>query len=443
MNIKNTNSLLQYWNKKDNLFKMNTYLIITIFIFTSINYFLYNNSISNMLIFSIFLLLNLILLSFMNYKNKIINILFMISFFIKSIYAYNLFINGHFPFNDSLTYLTHLDAMKYGNGIKSFGDVYNVAQSLHVGYHYFIFIIDLIFKNKYALYMSNIIMFQASVVLFLNYLKDKKLNKQIINITICFSLISFNMVIFTSNILKDSLVLFMTILSIYLYNKYTIKKEKKYILGLTVSLVILFITRIYTGVALTLAIIVDYILNYNTFKKNIYNIKFNKKFILISSSIIISVVILIKYTGIWMYIDAIRISLESSFTNIPLLVIGTIKELVRTFISPLPWNALDKIDVYSITAIDSTLAIVFGFTLLMFIVKFLKFKELRKLTYIYIIPIFIQASILGITYNEGSVRQRIAIFLFIPLLYCIGYFYNYNKPDKGIYENDIDEIKHN
>ncbi|WP_158540672.1 hypothetical protein [Romboutsia weinsteinii] len=323
--------------------------------------------------------------------------------------------------------------MKKNSGIQSFNAVYHVASSLHVGYHYFIYIIDLVFKNNYALYMSNILMFQASAVLLLNYLTDKKFKEKIIKIVVICSLLSFNMVIFTSSILKDSLVLFTVMLSIYMYNRYRLSGKKINIVLLFLALIVLLLTRIYTCVAMVIAISIDYMITSDVISEKIRTIKFNRKSIGISVVSIIVGFIIIRFTSIWMYVIAISNSMRSALYDIPGLVIGTIKEIVRTFLSPLPWNVLDSFDVYTITAIDSTLALIFVFTLLMLIIKIIKYKHVRNITLIYVIPIIIQASILGITYDTGSVRQRIGVFLFIPLLYCIGYYYNDKLEDKGIY----------
>lgn len=430
MNIKD---LTKHYDITDPKNKKIIYFCIGILIV--LNMIIQIENINNLIILTISIILNIMLISKMQYKNRLIIYVFMGSFFIKSIYAFFMLSTSNYPFVDSLTYLHHLQVMKRDNGIESFNAVYQVAQSLHVGYHYFIYIIDMIFKHRYALYMSNILMFQSASVLFLNYMDDKKFKDIIINIVIVFMLLSFNMVIFTASILKDSLVLFTVILSLYLYNRHRYHGGRINIILMVLSLIALLLTRIYTCVAIVIALLIDYAINSDIVYNKISNLKLNKQNIIISILLISISFVIVRFTGLWMYVNAILNSMKSAFSDIPDLIIGTIKEIVRTFISPLPWNVLDSLDVYTITAIDSTITMLFIFTLGMLIIKFIKYKGIRKLTLIYIIPIIIQASILGITYDTGSVRQRIGVFLFIPLLYCIGYFYNDKSIDKGIYRN--------
>lgn len=433
----NKKNIINGFDETFNININNKYIYISILALTFINYFIKFENINIFVIFLICIAINILLINKMNYKNKIIIILFFISFISKAIYSLFLLKNNIFPFEDSLTYLHHLDIMKDGFGIVSFKYVYNIAQSLHVGYHYFIYCIDFIFRNNYALYMANVIMFQASSVLFLNYMEMMRFKRKIINIVILFSLISFNMMIFTSNILKDSLVLFATMITICSYGAYKkgiYKSKNNIIIIIILGLMILLFTRIYTCIAIMMGIMADYIVADRNLVKLIKNRKINKKNIIILLFTLVALYVLIKNTSIWMYVYAIANSLKDALSNIPMLVIGTIKELIRTFISPLPWNAIDNFDVYTVTAIDSTIAIVFGFALIMFVIKFIKFKEFRKISYIYIVPIIVQASILGITYDSGSVRQRISIFLFMPLMYCIGFYYKENDKDKGIYK---------
>jgi hypothetical protein len=149
----------------------------------------------------------------------------------------------------------------------------------------------------------------------------------------------------------------------------------------------------------------------------------NKK-TLMNLFIVISILVVVnKFLSLDIYTDFIFEELSRFSSNIPKLIIGTVYGTITMFFSPLPWNVIGINDVYSVTGIDSILLIGFSFSLILFAIKFIKYRNMRKITYVYIIPIIIHAAILGTTYTEGSTRQRIPIFLFMILIYILGIFY--------------------
>ena len=74
---------------------------------------------------------------------------------------------------------------------------------------------------------------------------------------------SMQLFVFTTHLLKDSLILFLSMTSLYIYEKYIEDKKNIYIIALIIFLSFLIMTRIYSGVGLSLGILIDYLVSNN------------------------------------------------------------------------------------------------------------------------------------------------------------------------------------
>lgn len=372
-----------------------------------------------LIIFALFSLAPIIL----NGKlNKTLRIMIFITFVIRVVYTYSLYINDIKFFPDSINYLITLENIIKA-GTLNFSSMVSTTGSLHVGYSYIMYITHVLFENIFSLYLVNIIMYFYSVFLLNSHIKDKY-NEKIANVSSYIMLFSAILFIFTSDILKDCTVLFFAMLSLYFYDR--VKKNKFiFLIPFSFSLGFLTITRIYAGIAFLAAFIIDILIN------NKKKIKINKKIIIMSSSgIILFIILFSRY--IMTYISLGLRVLNRIFTNSN-VIIETLIGLAKIIFAPIPWNVFNDGTIYSYTAIDSTFFLIFSFSLIFLLIKVILDIEFLKSIIIYIVPIIIHSFILGTIYDGSFVRQRIAILPFLILLYVLGAFYipNYNKDKKN------------
>ncbi|SDX79097.1 hypothetical protein [Salimicrobium album] len=344
--------------------------------------------------------------------SKVITFLILISFLVKSMYSYVIYKTITSPFPDSFNYLSNLEIVRQSN--LSVESLTSIVGSLHFGYYYFMYIISFIFNTNYSLYVANIFLFSFSSLMFYKLLKSD-FGESISKITIILFLCSFNMFLFTSNILKDSLVLFLMILSLYIY------KQKKYKVLVLIPAFFLVTVRIYAGASIILAIVFDYLVFGKLTKK--------QKVKGVSSAIITSIVLL-NLPFATNYLEKINSFLAES--SVVELVVYPLVSLVKFYFSPLFWNLIAAPNVYLITFIDSFLALIFSFAVLLFIIKFFKYKDLRSKMYLYVIPIFVHALALGIEYGGDSTRQRVGVYGFIILTFIIGLLYKKHSYKKEV-----------
>jgi len=328
------------------------------------------------------------------------------TFIVRSFYAYNIYTTEISPFPDSFKYLNGLQQMQQANNF-SVEVISNIAQSLQFAYYYLIFGTYSIFHTIYSLYLVNIFLFSISLILFYQIIVND-FGKKVAIAATSIALLSTNLFLFTSNILKDSLVLFLTMLCLYLY-----KKKNSWIL-LTVGIMALFTARIYTGLALVVAIFIDILLNKWKYLKLYQKVWF--LMIVVTASFLVTIS---NFSSNYLYL--LQVFINSN--GIGTMILKSPLAVLKMFFAPLPWNVSKVEYPYTITVIDSCFTMVFSFTIVLFFIKWCKDKELRRKMYLYIIPIWIHALALGVTYDGDSTRQRIAVFFSIILMYAIGVFY--------------------
>lgn len=404
-------------NKKYN----NAFIIILIIACISLYFFmrLYSkNEGYNIVFLSLFFLTTMGLFSVFLHKKKVpILILFLINmtFILRIIYAYDIYSSIVSPFPDSFDYIIMLDKAilisKY-----DFSTISHLAGSLHFGYLYLMIITYKIFNNYFALYLINIMLFNLSCILLYKIIY-LDFGKKIAMISTLLGILSMNMLLFTSNILKDSLVLFLALTSLYLYKRFIadsigIKRIVLLLLIIIVLMVLLF-TRIYTAVAFFLAMLIDYYVNHS--KKNLKGkLKYIFILLLLIFAIMNSSILSLYYVNILHYAKSF-----SYFNYLLKLPIG----IVKIILSPLPWNLLTNKSHYIILTTDSIFLLLFNFYIIFFLKKVIQYKELRNKMYIYIIPILVHSATFGLAYEGNSTRQRIAVFFFIITMYVIGMMY--------------------
>lgn len=332
-----------------------------------------------------------------------------INYLIKVIYAYIMNLSIISPFPDSFAYIKELDNIMRLESI-DFISVSHIVGSLHIGYHYLMLITYKLFGTRISLYLINILLFSISAILFYKVvLLD--FGKRIAYITSCAVLFSTNMFMFTSHILKDSLVLFLTMLIIYLYKTKPIKRAAILILP---CLVLLVMTRIYTGFSIFTALMIDIlILNWRNFHLLTR--------VAAISLLTITVSFFIQSAFYSKYID-ISLSFASKFDIFNVLSSFPIA-IFKIIFSPLPWNMFNNSSEYNILVVDSTFFMIASIGVVLFIIKYISDRNLRTKMSFYLIPLFIHALVLGLEYDGNSTRQRIAVFFFIILMFFVGFFY--------------------
>lgn len=346
-----------------------------------------------------------------------------ILFLIKSIISYIIMVKIISPFPDSFLYLDNLEMLREVDSI-SYNKVTAMVGSLHVGYEYLMVFIDWFFKSMYSHYLTNIFISNISLI-YLYKLIKRKFSSDIAFITTILTGLSMTFNIFTVNILKDPMVLFLTILSIYLCDLFFHKEENKRLnfIMFIIFTTILTLTRIYTGFSVFIIFILELIVNQKTQNKGKNSMLIK---LLIFFSIILIFIIMKPYVG--MLIRSFK-----KYFKLSSLFYGA-KGIFRMFFSPLPWNMLNRIDIYSPVIIDSTLLLLSSFALIKYVIKCFEYEDLFKNTYMYLVIIITHGVVLGISYDGSSIRQRIAVFPFIILIYLLGIFYKsnlFNKVDTG------------
>lgn len=365
------------------------------------------NDLASLYIFSAFFL-------FIIYKSKLplwLKFFLIMTYIIRVLYSFYNFDNNIVKFPDTIHYINIIQEMNQFDKI-TFENITNITGTLHIGYNIVSYFSFKIFGTIYSLYLLNILMFCSSVVLFHEHLVTRFGNK-IADGAITLMILSMNMFIFTSNILKDSLVLFLTIFCITLYDRF--KTDKKFtVLGFTaLCSMLLVMTRIYAGFGVIAGIILDYVFCYK-------NKNTNKR-------VKLTFIIMILFCGGFMatngnqyYIMAVNYIKK---IGISLLIIKNITlYAISMLFSPLPWNMTNEITVYTPTIIDSTFFITFSPVIIMFIFKIYKSKFLRSKFLLYSMPILFHIIALGSSYQTGAIRQRIAVLPFFILTYIIGIY---------------------
>lgn len=359
----------------------------------------------------LFVLLTGILIKLKEGIPPVISFLILVGFIVKSIYFYFVYNTIISPFPDTFLYLTNLQDMQY-TGL-GFSEIASLAGSLQFGHYYYMYGVLTVFGTTYSLYVANIFLFSLTSVMFYKIVK-KDFGTKIAGVTVISFLLSTNMLLFSGHILKDSLVLFLMMLSLYTYKL----SKRKYLV--IIPLILLFLVRIYAGGAIVVAIVFHLLF--------ISEISIRKKFLA-------SMFGLLTFLGVSAFSFSTNyINIISSFVSgnsLVDMVINPIISLFKFYFSPLFWNLIVGQDHYLILFTDSFLAMLFSFAVLLFVIKFLRDKDLRKKMWIYLIPIIIHAFALGIEYGGDSTRQRIGVFGFIILTYVVGALYKPMKIDKG------------
>lgn len=372
---------------------------------------------------SMFITFFLILISFFVYfigiKNHQIPFslasLITISFILKSYYAYNTYTTMISPFPDSFGYLDNLNKLTSFDSsyLLDFGFMEMTVGTSQFFYYYILYFMDTLFDNTFSFYLLNILL--GSIALTLLYLiVHKDFGKKIAITTSIVATLSMTISIFTSNILKDSLVLFLTMLIYYLYKV----SDKRHLILIVFLIGCLTSTRIYAGLSVLAAIGIDMLLNKHNFKKKI------------SKIIAVSILLLFIFIAFNFSFLSRYMSLGERFiSGYSIIDIVTIipNTLFSFIFEPYPWGVFaGNHTIYSFMQIDSALAMMFSFSLIMFLYKFLKSKELRAKMYFYIFPIIMHSVALGIAYG-GGLRQKIGAISFIILIFVVGLFYKREK----------------
>jgi len=358
-------------------------------------------------------ILALIFLAFLNKMKVDVNIkifsfvLFLFKIIFLAIYSTG---NDIIVFPDSYNYILDLDRL-IATGDYSLANIQSISGTLHVGHYYSMLIPYLILSTPESILFFNTLIVSMAILL-LYKVFEIEFGKKIALFTLVFSSLSLNLILFGSFILKDSIVVFLSALIIYFVRV----KQRPYI-AILLSLA-LFTVRIYAGFAFLLAILFEMIF-----------IKINKKGrffkFLSAAGVVVFIVTILAVPAVAVYFDKSLIYAKEmlGFGIIPTMIIT----LSKFFFAPLPWNVILNYDTYSILLFDSLIFFMLSFSLITFLIKFLKYKELRSKMWLFIIPILVHAVVLGYEYQGESTRQRIGIFIFLIFIMAVGLFYKHKE----------------
>lgn len=381
----------------------NRYLLSLLFLSTTIIAYLVKilgyQDISSIFFFAMlfFLIIYLIDIHFL------LKCLMILNFILSVVFAYYMHRNNIINFPDTIGYFNVLHKM-IGSNSNNLKNVINYAGTLQVGYHYLNYFVFKVFDSKFALYLVNIVMSCISIFFFYYHLK-KRYKLRVAIITTALLTISMYLLIFTSHILKDSLVLFLAMTSLHIYDKYIDERKIKQIFVLIIFLCLLIMTRIYTGVGFALGILVDFFVLNN---KRLNKVKFLISTVMITGLVLISPINAHINMG-WRFVN--RIDFSNQF------IINIIKSVITLFLSPFFWNMTKEFTIYMPIVLESIFFLIFSPLLLISLYKFIIYKNYRRIMYLYFIPIAVHILALGIQYGKVPVRQKIAIYPFVVFLY--------------------------
>jgi hypothetical protein len=380
-------------------------------IFIGFSFISYDHALSELTILFIFSVLLLSILLKLNTPNNLLFItycMFLIKgFLLTYIFQYE----DYLFFPDSNHYVNSVNNMMHISNL-SFNTVSGVAGSLQVGYYYFAYFIFSIFKTNYSLLVANTFLLSISLILFYKIILID-FGKKIAFYSTIIGIFSSNLFLFGSFILKDSLVIFLTIVSIYLY-----KKNQRFIIFAFLCVILLGTVRMYAGFGLGLALLINIYIN----KRKNLNLGFKVVFLIVAS------LVSIGFTKISIINNYLELSQRyfSQYSIVDLITVIPIS-IIKFYLAPFPWNLISSPSVYTFLIIDSIIAILCSFMIIIFIYKFIKYRELRVKMNLYLIPLVVHAIVLGVEYGGDSTRQRMGIFFFLILTYTVGLFYKETK----------------
>ena len=104
----------------------------------------------------------------------------------------------------------------------------------------------------------------------------------------------------------------------------------------------------------------------------------------------------------------------------PSTLLTIMKSTISFFLSPFFWNMTSELTIYTPLLLDSIFFLVFSPLLINFFIHVIFKKSFRRRLYIYLIPIVTHILTLGIAYETGAVRQRIAVYPMVFIFYVLG-----------------------
>jgi len=344
-----------------------------------------------------------LIIYFKLYRNLLIIYLIILSYAVKV--GYSIMTANEFYFKDSIKYKYEINII--ANSDMNIEQIIHFIGSIQFGYHIISSILYKLADTDYILVIVNIILSIFSSLLFYSVIK-KDFNEKVAMFTLVFSLFSTNILLFSSHILKDVLVLFFISFSIYLYKNHRIY--------LAIFMAILLIPiRIYAGLAIIIAIIFD-ILIINKISK------IRKVLIFITSSIFLSIFLSLPISRY--FIDNIN-SFISNYSLIDIFI-SPFSTFIKFYFSPLIWNFNTIDSIYRILLLDSFIMLIISIYLILFILKVLSNKVLLGKLVIYIVPVLVHAIALGLEYDGSADRQRIGVYYILIMFIGIGIFYKDN-----------------
>ncbi len=329
-----------------------------------------------------------------------------ISVISKLVYAFYLYSNSIILFPDTIGYFRIIDTM-FNSDSLSLRSVIRYAGTLHVGYHYVALLVFKAFKTYFAIYMLSIYLFLLSVLMLKTHFTwefGTSVGTSVF-VFLCFSGFMF---VFMSNVLKDPLVLFLSSFVLFMYSKFNKNNNALTFILILLGLVHLTLTRIYSGVALALAILVDIIIS--------REIKISTTQTLF---IIIAVLSVFLFTPLRAHFD-MGIRFVKGISLSPSTLLTIMKSTISFFLSPFFWNMTSELTIYTPLLLDSIFFLVFSPLLINFFIHVIFKKSFRRRLYIYLIPIVTHILTLGIAYETGAVRQRIAVYPMVFIFYVLG-----------------------
>lgn len=364
-------------------------------------------------------------ISLWNVSPRLKSILY-VSLTIRVLYIVYIYSLDSYLFRDTQHYINMLDSMLSSKSV-DFITVSNITGTIQFTYYYLIYYVYKLFPLHVMLNFANVLLFVIGTMFLEKFIRTR-IDARTASITTVLIILSPTLFLFTSNILKDSLVFFLTMFALFTYGLMITSKGKFYrILFFILTMInisLLVMSRIYSGIGLLLGMAFDFIFVVN--KEGEY---INKKFLFSFVGVILLIVPFLanNVRYISMGIDFFKNS-KFSFD----MLVNTIKTMVSFAISPLPWNVVNNYDQYYLVVFDAIFLIVFSPLLISLIYEFIINRQFRLKLILYLIPIIINALALAMSYEHAPVRQKISVYPFILLIYSLSYIIHKEKKEKKI-----------
>ncbi len=377
-------------------------------------FFLMNLFMSSQILIVLIFTMLMAYITFNKINSKKLSIILMVSFILTTIFTIIIYNKNVFRFEDSIRHIVQVLILHNFKNSVNFSDMCQIAGSLHFGFLVYNYIILRLFGSLFALYMTNVFIVKVSIIIFYEHVK-KRFNEKIAEYVFLACALSSYYLVFSTDVLKEPLVIFLTILIIQQYDKFL--DNKYFFISILFLIVFLTMTRIYAGVSVAAGLFIDFIIVKFNEKNKITKDKEKNIIKPLIIGLILTIILILTEPIYGKYIIFGINFLKKADLTLQVVL----KSLLSMFFSPLIINYNKMSYVYKPLLIDSTIFLILSPCFLAFIIALIKEKNIREKVMIYIVPIILYVLVMAIEYAASFPRQRSGVYSFLILIYAIGF----------------------